>query len=277
MCYEKTETCPLCKWPSGEPYGQGQEPEDPHTNDAFPLIKLDLPQEMLDELEIKDYEEPYVHFICDVFNPSIEEKEHLEQHIAMTNSSIFGLLALTRKSEARDWFYGILTDYRIILYEKHNFLQKNGETEEVIETRYKKKFSIDYSQIREIGLRYDKQIVEIILNTSLSGERLEISGFQDVVTNKGILLIKMHNTILKLMKNREVMISNEKDLLKLRELDFKELKKILSEGGIVIQVTKCKNCGANIKLPENGSYVQCDYCKSHLYAYDLIKKIKEMI
>jgi len=232
---------------------------------------------MLGDLEIMNDEVPYVHFICGFFNPLIQEKEDLEQHIAMTSSIIVGLLALSRKSEARDWFYGILTDYRIILYEKHNLVQKKGETKEVIEIKYKKKFSIDYSQIREIGLRNDKQIVEIILNTSFSGEKLQIFGFQDAKTKKSILSIKMHNTILKLMKNREVMISNEKDLLKLKELDFKELKKILNEGGIAIQATKCKNCGANIKLPENGSYVQCEYCNSHLYAYDFMKKIKDMI
>jgi len=60
-------------------------------------------------------------------------------------------------------------------------------------------------------------------------------------------------------------------------LDFSTLKEYMEKGGLVLQKTKCPECGGPIMLPEVGNKTQCEYCGSIIYAQDIFEKVKSLI
>jgi ribosomal protein S27AE len=60
-------------------------------------------------------------------------------------------------------------------------------------------------------------------------------------------------------------------------LDFSALKEHMEKGGLVLQKTKCPECGAPIMLPEVGNQTKCEHCGSMIYAQDIYEKLKSLI
>lgn len=60
-------------------------------------------------------------------------------------------------------------------------------------------------------------------------------------------------------------------------LDFSLLKQYMEKGGLVLQTVKCNNCGAAMKLPDNGSIVTCNHCQSINRVEDVFEKVKSLI
>jgi ribosomal protein S27AE len=60
-------------------------------------------------------------------------------------------------------------------------------------------------------------------------------------------------------------------------LDFSALKDYMEKGGLILQKTKCPECGAPIPLPTTGNQAKCDHCGSTIYAQDIFGKIKSLI
>ena len=60
-------------------------------------------------------------------------------------------------------------------------------------------------------------------------------------------------------------------------LDFSSLKDYMEKGGLVLQKTKCPECGAPIALPTSGSQTKCEHCGSTVYAQDIFEKVKSLI
>jgi ribosomal protein S27AE len=59
--------------------------------------------------------------------------------------------------------------------------------------------------------------------------------------------------------------------------DFSTLKQYMEKGGLILQQTKCPQCGAPLKLPQSGNQISCEHCGSTLYAQDIFEKIKGLI
>jgi ribosomal protein S27AE len=60
-------------------------------------------------------------------------------------------------------------------------------------------------------------------------------------------------------------------------LDFSSLKDYMEKGGLVLQKTKCPECGAPIALPATGNQTKCEHCGSIVYAQDIFEKVKSLI
>jgi len=60
-------------------------------------------------------------------------------------------------------------------------------------------------------------------------------------------------------------------------LDFSSLKEYMEKGGLVLQKTKCPECGAPMALPTSGSQTKCEHCGSTIYAQDIFEKVKSLI
>jgi len=60
-------------------------------------------------------------------------------------------------------------------------------------------------------------------------------------------------------------------------LDFSSLKDYMEKGGLVLQKTKCPECGAPIALPTTGNQMKCEHCGSTVYAQDIFEKVKSLI
>jgi ribosomal protein S27AE len=60
-------------------------------------------------------------------------------------------------------------------------------------------------------------------------------------------------------------------------LDFSSLKEYMEKGGLTLQQTKCPNCGAPIKLPQQGNQMTCEHCGATVYAQDIFQKIKDLV
>jgi len=60
-------------------------------------------------------------------------------------------------------------------------------------------------------------------------------------------------------------------------LDFSALKEYMEKGGLVLQKTKCPECGAPMALPTTGNQTKCEHCGSTVYAQDIFEKVKSLI
>jgi len=60
-------------------------------------------------------------------------------------------------------------------------------------------------------------------------------------------------------------------------LDFSALKEYMEKGGLVLQKTKCPECGAPMALPTVGNQTKCEHCGSTIYAQDIFEKVKSLI
>jgi ribosomal protein S27AE len=60
-------------------------------------------------------------------------------------------------------------------------------------------------------------------------------------------------------------------------IDFSMLKEYMEKGGLVLQKTKCPECGAPIPLPTTGNQTKCEHCGSTVYAQDIFEKVKSLI
>jgi len=60
-------------------------------------------------------------------------------------------------------------------------------------------------------------------------------------------------------------------------LDFSALKEYMEKGGLILQQTRCPECGAPIKLPQSGNQITCEHCGSTVHAQDIFEKIKSLI
>lgn len=60
-------------------------------------------------------------------------------------------------------------------------------------------------------------------------------------------------------------------------LDFSGLKEYMEKGGLILQKTKCPECGGPLPLPTTGSQTKCEHCGSTVYAHDIFEKVKSLI
>jgi ribosomal protein S27AE len=60
-------------------------------------------------------------------------------------------------------------------------------------------------------------------------------------------------------------------------IDFSMLKEYMEKGGLVLQKTKCPECGAPIPIPTSGNQIVCQHCGSTILAQDIFEKIKSLI
>jgi LSD1 subclass zinc finger protein len=60
-------------------------------------------------------------------------------------------------------------------------------------------------------------------------------------------------------------------------LDFSFLREYMTKGGISVEAVKCPQCRAPLTMPENGSFVKCNYCGATVYASDLMDRVKQLI
>jgi ribosomal protein S27AE len=60
-------------------------------------------------------------------------------------------------------------------------------------------------------------------------------------------------------------------------LDFSYLRNYMEKGGLVLQKTKCPECGGPIALPATGNQTKCEHCGSMVYAQDIFEKVKSLI
>lgn len=60
-------------------------------------------------------------------------------------------------------------------------------------------------------------------------------------------------------------------------IDFSTLKEYMDKGGLVLQKTKCPECGAPIPIPASGNQIVCQHCGSTILAQDIFEKIKSLI
>jgi ribosomal protein S27AE len=60
-------------------------------------------------------------------------------------------------------------------------------------------------------------------------------------------------------------------------LDFSSLKDYMEKGGLILQKTKCPECGAPMALPTTGNQTKCEHCGSVVYAQDIFEKVKSLI
>jgi len=78
-----------------------------------------------------------------------------------------------------------------------------------------------------------------------------------------------------LLKEYENLINAIAEKAKIALMDFSELREMLKHSGIILQPIKCPECGAPIKLPESGKFVECPYCGHTLRvidAYEILSK-----
>jgi DNA-directed RNA polymerase subunit RPC12/RpoP len=54
-------------------------------------------------------------------------------------------------------------------------------------------------------------------------------------------------------------------------------KEYMEKGGLVLQKTKCPECGAPITIPTSGNQTVCQHCGSTIMAQDIFEKIKSLI
>lgn len=60
-------------------------------------------------------------------------------------------------------------------------------------------------------------------------------------------------------------------------LDFGSLKEYMIRGGLMLQVIKCPECGAPIKLPDSGNQIRCEHCGNTIFVQDIFEKIKNLV
>ena len=77
-------------------------------------------------------------------------------------------------------------------------------------------------------------------------------------------------------RREEIEVEKKKERVQI-VLDFSALREYMEKGGLVLQKTKCPECGANIPLPDTGSQTKCKHCGSILHAQDIFEKIKALI
>jgi len=92
----------------------------------------------------------------------------------------------------------------------------------------------------------------------------EFAGFKQLLTEQNDL--------------RKQMLESEKKRERVQlVMDFSSLKDYMKNGGLVLEKTKCPECGASIGLPESGNHVICEHCGSTVYAQDFFEKVKALI
>jgi len=90
--------------------------------------------------------------------------------------------------------------------------------------------------------------------------------------------LQWQNKIMSSIKARIESIEAEKKKQRVQiVLDFSALKEYMEKGGLILQQTKCPECGASIKLPQSGNQITCEHCGSIIYAQDIFEKIRGLI
>ncbi len=77
-------------------------------------------------------------------------------------------------------------------------------------------------------------------------------------------------------RREEIEAEKRKDRVQV-VLDFSSLKEYMEKGGLVLQKTKCPECGAPMALPATGNQTKCEHCGSIVYAQDIFEKVKSLI
>lgn len=77
-------------------------------------------------------------------------------------------------------------------------------------------------------------------------------------------------------RREEIEAEKRKDRIQI-VLDFSTLQEYMEKGGLVLQKTKCPECGAPIPLPTTGNQINCPHCGSTILAQDIFEKIKGLL
>lgn len=89
---------------------------------------------------------------------------------------------------------------------------------------------------------------------------------------------RWQNSVLSALRSRLESIESEKKRERIQlVLDFTALREYMDKGGLVLQTTKCPECGAPIRLPETGNQTKCEHCGNIILAQDIFEKIKSLI
>lgn len=130
--------------------------------------------------------------------------------------------------------------------------------------------------------------LEGVANVSVEGafvKKLVVSAKKGFVSTFPVRLdfsvkepAQWQNRIMSAVKTRMQGIEAQKKRERVQVvLDFTALKEYMVRGGLVLQTTKCPECGGPIKLPESGNQTKCEHCGNAILAQDIFEKIKSLI
>jgi hypothetical protein len=77
-------------------------------------------------------------------------------------------------------------------------------------------------------------------------------------------------------RKAEVEAENKKEHVQI-VIDFSTLREYMQKGGLVLQKTKCPECGGPIAIPTAGNQTICEHCGSTVLAQDIFEKLKDLI
>jgi NADH pyrophosphatase NudC (nudix superfamily) len=177
--------------------------------------------------------------------------------IIKTVQSEKGLIRTEHKVvEAKDKENGVLvlTNERLIWLKKRGWFRKSYHTSSEIPLQHIK------------GISETGRILKRICVSDRTGEyRFRID----------LKLEEFRSTVQKALTERK------KELEEMRKeervhvvIDFSSLKDYMKKGGLSLTTIKCPECNAPLKMPEDGTEVECEYCHSKIYAQDIFEKIK---
>jgi len=152
----------------------------------------------------------------------------------------------------------ILTNQRLIFAAKMGFLSKNygviyATSLEGIMSVSSGKFAFnDKLAVLEKGGQL-KEWVKVGINT---------------------LVAPINEAILK--RREELEAEKRKERVQI-VLDFTSLKEVMEKGGLVMTTFKCPNCNAQLRLPERGKVMVCEYCGTPIKPVDIFEKIRALI
>lgn len=173
----------------------------------------------------------------------------------------------------------MLTDSRILFMAEEYRLDGLVRTDEIVRSL---SYAIDLSAVA--GLRVSPDSLTILVKRDEMNLR-EVHLFKTSLVSWDDLRVKEDMSVEQARFNLQLLIDNyheerEKERSRMGTqvlMDFSFLKDILERGGIIIQSTKCPNCGDAVKFPEGGTMVRCTYCGSDLQAYDVLQRLRSII
>lgn len=158
----------------------------------------------------------------------------------------------------------VVTNQRLLFLTEHGLFGKS----------YHQTFSIPIERIQ--GISQGGSISHFVSitddrSTHIFHIRVKFDTFRDAIMK---VVVQRRQELEE--ERRKLEEERRKDRLQI-VVDFSSLKDYMEKGGLVLQKTKCPECGASIALPDSGNQARCEHCGSSIYAQDVFEKIKTLI
>ena len=272
--------CSNCGWP----LGRDLRCHICGTNNASPDVKKD----QVSVLDLKGHALP--NKLQGVFQPlqgeryvgiwhchSLDEEKLKEDRYRKQGNGLFSPSLASHYSKQEGMF--VLSDRRMLFMSEEYKWDKMVRTDEIIRSLG---YAIDFSAIA--GLRTSSDALTILVKHDEVNVR-EVHLFKISLVSWEDLRAKDEMTVEQARFNLQLLVDRyheemEKERSRMGTkviMDFSFLKDILERGGIIIQSTKCPNCGSAVRFPEGGTMVRCTYCGSDLQAYDILERLRSII